>query len=726
MAKVSLNNLSSWANQTSAMATINNNNDAIEAAMEKTLSRDGTAPNTMGANLDMNSNRILNLPAPTAATEPMRLGDVATAMSINTALDIVSLPTSTDIVNDEADWLVRYDISGAAYNKFQQQYLGFTAAGAGATLRNMRTKIREIRSITDFGAVSGSDCATAITAALTYMNSLGGGLLFFPVGTWLSSTGGHLLEGASGTEIVGEHWTKTAIGLTASVNTFFFKATAGRNTFRNLTIHGAGMHGLVTPTTAPGSIDPSAHTIWFESTSVDNVIDQCFVRGGYACVMNEAADTLITNNSVVTYGYGPGNIVVQASGCYINRCKLDQQWPVAYPGLGVTAAARANTTAYLVNDVVTFSNFYWQCSVAGTSGGSTPTAKGYGQSVTDGTVTWLLVAPVASSVVLLDTAASQTHILNTDMTGCTHNGVATANSGAGTVPNFTHIDQCTISQQIDDGIDMTLGSNLRVHGLEGSAGILAGTSVIKFSGSWIGYSNIDDSFLFGTVAATSIGVNIGAGVQNHVSNMQAGGLDKVVNVANNMTDFSVISGNFGATALHSNNDEGVVIGTGCNRYTIAHIKTNGASTAALTDGSATTATSRTVFDVGNGASVTTDSFKTSSSGGLGYSTGAGGAVTQITDKTTTVVLNKICGQITTVNTVMNANTETGFTVTNSTVAATDTVVVSIASGATANAYQICVDAVGAGSFHIALSNPSASNLSEVLVINFAVIKGVAA
>jgi hypothetical protein len=76
MAKLTLNNLTSLTNQTSAITTINNNNDAIETALENTLSRDGTSPNTMGASLDMNSNRILNLPEPTNDGEPLRLGDV--------------------------------------------------------------------------------------------------------------------------------------------------------------------------------------------------------------------------------------------------------------------------------------------------------------------------------------------------------------------------------------------------------------------------------------------------------------------------------------------------------------------------------------------------------------------------------------------------------------------------------------------------------------------------
>lgn len=140
------------------------------------------------------------------------------------------------------------------------------------------------------------------------------------------------------------------------------------------------------------------------------------------------------------------------------------------------------------------------------------------------------------------------------------------------------------------------------------------------------------------------------------------------------------------------------------------------------------------FNAGNytithtaGVLTTNGAFKsTSTSGGLGYATGAGGAITQQTDKSTGVTLDKICGQITMNNATLNAAAEVGFTLTNSAIGATDVVIVNIATTATANSYQICVDAVAAGSCHITLTNTSASNLGEALVLNFAVIKAVAA
>lgn len=77
MAKLTLSDLSNLQNEQSAVAAINSNSTAIETAFENTLSRDGTSPNTMSADLDMNSNNILNLPYPASATEPVRLSDVS-------------------------------------------------------------------------------------------------------------------------------------------------------------------------------------------------------------------------------------------------------------------------------------------------------------------------------------------------------------------------------------------------------------------------------------------------------------------------------------------------------------------------------------------------------------------------------------------------------------------------------------------------------------------------
>lgn len=82
MAKITLNDVGDLTSFTTAAAVINANSAAIETAMENTLSRDGTSPNTMSNNFDMNSNQILNLPAPATAFSPVRLQDVQTGGTI--------------------------------------------------------------------------------------------------------------------------------------------------------------------------------------------------------------------------------------------------------------------------------------------------------------------------------------------------------------------------------------------------------------------------------------------------------------------------------------------------------------------------------------------------------------------------------------------------------------------------------------------------------------------
>jgi hypothetical protein len=109
-----------------------------------------------------------------------------------------------------------------------------------------------------------------------------------------------------------------------------------------------------------------------------------------------------------------------------------------------------------------------------------------------------------------------------------------------------------------------------------------------------------------------------------------------------------------------------------------------------------------------------------STGGLGYGTGAGGAVTQITSRTTGVTLNTPTGAITLVSAAGTTAIQ-AFTVTNSTVAATDTIQICQKSGT--DRYRIYVTAVGAGSFEISYATLSGTT-TEQPVFNFAVIKGV--
>ena len=73
--------------------------EKIQTAINDTLSRRGDTPNGMEADLDMNSNRIFNLPAPSALTEPLRLSDLDSFLGGNLSIDLSSVTKVIDNVD---------------------------------------------------------------------------------------------------------------------------------------------------------------------------------------------------------------------------------------------------------------------------------------------------------------------------------------------------------------------------------------------------------------------------------------------------------------------------------------------------------------------------------------------------------------------------------------------------------------------------------------------------
>lgn len=116
---------------------------------------------------------------------------------------------------------------------------------------------------------------------------------------------------------------------------------------------------------------------------------------------------------------------------------------------------------------------------------------------------------------------------------------------------------------------------------------------------------------------------------------------------------------------------------------------------------------------------------TSPTAGIGYDTGAGGTVTQATDKTTGVTLSKVSGQITMNAAALAADTAASFTLTNTAIAAADILAMNHVSGGTAGAYTLNAQCA-AGSAVITVRNVTAGSLSEAIVIGFVLIKGVTA
>jgi hypothetical protein len=108
---------------------------------------------------------------------------------------------------------------------------------------------------------------------------------------------------------------------------------------------------------------------------------------------------------------------------------------------------------------------------------------------------------------------------------------------------------------------------------------------------------------------------------------------------------------------------------------------------------------------------------------IGYGTAAQGTVTQATDKSTGVTLNKSSGRITMNNAALASNTAASFTLTNNLISTNDVIITNVSGGGTAGAYTTYVSSMTAGSAVITLRNLSAGSLSEAVIVNYAIIHG---
>lgn len=105
MTKLVLDNVANLQNESTAVTAFTQNNIATVAALENTLSRDGTLPNHMNADFDMNGNRIINLPDATTDQEPAtysQLVDAITAVEGGVVVDAeyITVSANPTLVNE--------------------------------------------------------------------------------------------------------------------------------------------------------------------------------------------------------------------------------------------------------------------------------------------------------------------------------------------------------------------------------------------------------------------------------------------------------------------------------------------------------------------------------------------------------------------------------------------------------------------------------------------------
>jgi hypothetical protein len=133
MAKIEpLSDVVNLQSEESARATINDNFSKITDALENTVSRDGSTPNAMESELDMDDHRILNVGDPVAGGDAVNLAYVTELLDgIDTALlgDINDLPTLVaDAETAAAQAIAARDLA----EDYRDQAAGFIGSATSA------------------------------------------------------------------------------------------------------------------------------------------------------------------------------------------------------------------------------------------------------------------------------------------------------------------------------------------------------------------------------------------------------------------------------------------------------------------------------------------------------------------------------------------------------------------------------------------------------------------
>lgn len=124
MAKYTPQTFANLDNPGSATDALNYNFETLATLADLFVSRDGTAPNQMTANFDMNSHRILNLPVPVDYAEPARHGDIQTYVDEAEGYANDAEASKVAAAASEASALNYKNLTQALYDDFVARYIG--------------------------------------------------------------------------------------------------------------------------------------------------------------------------------------------------------------------------------------------------------------------------------------------------------------------------------------------------------------------------------------------------------------------------------------------------------------------------------------------------------------------------------------------------------------------------------------------------------------------------
>ena len=303
----------------------------------------------------------------------------------------------------------------------------------------------------------------------------------------------------------------------------------------------------------------------------------------------------------------------------------------------------------------------------------------------------------------------------------------TVGKGAGAISSNTAVGSGVLAANTtatnNTAIGFGAGAATSTGGFNTFAGFQAGAFVVGSRGVYVGYHAGFNCAGSGANYNTAVGVFalFSAAASSGYFNTAVGGFSLNGTTSGNQN----AAFGYGAGQFITSGTNNTLLGFSAGNSGTNNLTTGSNNTIIGFNAASSSATVSNEVTIGN-SSVTNLRIPgvgfTATTNGFGYATGSGGAVTQTTSRTTGVTLNKTNGAITLVSAAGLA-TYQSFTVTNSTVAATDTIIVNQKSGT--DKYIILVTTVAAGSFQITYATTGGLT-TEQPVFNFAVVKAVTA
>jgi hypothetical protein len=130
MPRYALTDLANLSNENTAVSALNANNTTIEGGFDDMLSRVTDTDNAMEVDLDMNSNRILNLPAAVEPTEPVRKAEFDASVG-GVSVDLAALEAAVDAAELAETQAEAHALDAANYSTLAEGFAADAAYWAG-------------------------------------------------------------------------------------------------------------------------------------------------------------------------------------------------------------------------------------------------------------------------------------------------------------------------------------------------------------------------------------------------------------------------------------------------------------------------------------------------------------------------------------------------------------------------------------------------------------------